>query len=167
MYLTEGQAYQSVKKYVSQFQREEDPVRRLRLYENMQKYKPLIHEIELEILRYAQELRTFRDRHVLEGIRLLRETYQTEDRGVIYEHKSSDPVASALARPIREMLEGKRTDSESVLRVSDLINCLEVVESDVRYHQGHQTGDGSYLTFIRRNHPDIPLPSQHQGLILP
>ena len=165
-YLIEGHGHQMGKKYVDQLRREEDSDRRVRLYENMRRYRPLIDEIEKEILRYGQGLSSFHDRHVLEAIRLLRKTYQSEERGVIYEYKSADPMVSALIRAVQEMLEKLRQELELNLRASDILNCMEWVESEVRYHLRHPPGGEPYLTFIRKNHPDVAPASSDQNLIV-
>lgn len=166
VYLTEGHGHQAAKKYVHQLRQEEDTERRLRLYRNLQTYRPLIDRVEVEILRYGQGLRSFQDQHVLEAVQLLRKTYRSEDRGVIYEHKSTDPMVSSLIRAVQEMLEKTREELQSSLRVSDLLNCLEVVESDVRYHLQHPPGGEPYLTFIRKNHPDVAPAASDQNLIV-
>ena len=166
VYLTEGQGHQAAKKYIRQVRQEQDPHRGLRLLENMQIYRPLIDEVEKEILRYGQGLRSFHDRHVLEAVRLLRKTYQSEDRGIIYEHRSPDPMVTALIRAVRKMLEETREGLDSPLRVSDLLNCLELVESEVHYHLNHQSGGEPYLTFIRKNHPEIAPTASDRNLIV-
>jgi hypothetical protein len=166
VYLTAGHGHQAGKKYVHQLRQEESTDRRIRLFENMRRYRPLIDEIEKEILRYGQGLSSFHDRHVQEAIRLLRKTYQSEDRGVIYEYKSADPMVSALIRDVQEMLEKLRQDLDLELRTSDFLKCMEWVESEVGYHLRLQPGGEPYLTFIRKNHPEITPPSSDQNLIV-
>ncbi len=166
VYLTEGHGHQAAKKYVHQLRQEEDTDRRMRLYRNLQTYRPLIDRVEVEILRYGQGLRSFQDRHVLEAVRLLRKTYRSEDRGVIYEQTSPDPMVSSLIRAVQEMLEKTREELQSSLRVSDLLNCLEVVESEIDYHLNQPAGGEPYLTFIRKNHPDVTPTGSDQNLIV-
>ena len=69
-YLTSGQTYQSVKKYMSQLQHEEDPIRSRRLYESLQRFKQLLEELEKEIIAYGDPLTSFHDQHVLEAVAL-------------------------------------------------------------------------------------------------
>ena len=165
-YLIKGHGHQMGKKYVDQLRREEDSERRHRLYENMRRYRPLIDEIEMEILRYGQGLRSFHDRHVLEAVRLLRKTYRSEERGVIYEYKSTDPMVSSLIRAVQEMMEKLKEDLEMELRASDIVNCLEWVESEVRYHLQQPSSGEPYLTFIRKTHPNVAPPAPDQNLIV-
>ena len=165
-YLAEGQGHQAGKKYMRQLRREQDPDRSLRLYENLQLYRPIIHEIEVEILHYGRGLRSFRDRHVLDAVRLLRKTYRSEVRGVIYEHTSPDPMVSALIRDLQKFLDPIKENIEMPLGVSELVDCLEVMEWEIRHHLNQPLDEEPYLTFIRKNHPEIKPPSSDQNLIV-
>ena len=165
-YLTEGHGHQAGKKYIRQLRQEQNPERSLRLYENLQLYKPLIHEIEVEILRYGQGLRSFHDRHVLDAVRLLRRTYRSEVRGVIYEHTSPDPMVSALIRALQKLLDSLKDNLELQLRATDLVDCMEVMEWEIHYHLNQPPGGEPYLTFIRKNHPDVAPPAADQNLIV-
>ena len=158
VYLTSGQAYQLIKKYSAQMQQEDDPARRRRLYETHQKFSALLMEIEAAIIHYAADLRSLRDQHICEAITLLKKTYQTERKGVIYEHTSANPLVQALFRELRSLLEETRTqtgDDFPTLITRDLVDCLEVIETDIRYHLDSESGRENYLTFIKRNHPEM------------
>ena len=165
-YLAEGQGRHRAKKYIRQLRREEDPDRSLRLYENLQLYRPLIHQIETEILRYGQGLHSFRDRHVLDAVRLLRKTYRSEVRGVIYEHTSPNPIVSALIRDLQKFMEVLEDEIEFQFRASDLVDCLELMEWEIRHHLNQPLDEEPYLTFIRKSHPEIKPPSSDQNLIV-
>ncbi len=166
VYLAEGQGRQAGKKYMRQLRLEQDPDRSLRLYENLRLYRPLFDVIEIEILRYGQGLSSFHDRHVLEAVRLLTKTYRSEVRGVIYEHTSPDPVVSALVRAVHEKLEKLREELESQLKASDLVECLEVMVWEVRHHLNQPLDEEPYLTFIRKNHPEVAAEGSDENLIV-
>lgn len=168
VYLTSGQSYQSFKKYVTQLQQQEDPLRRKKLYETSQNFSSLFFEIEEQIIHFAGELRSFTDEHILEATGLLQETYKTEEKGLIYEHTSPNPLVQALFRELRKLLEEKRsqvTDDSPLLRRVDIVDCLEVVETDIRYHLENQSDRGSYLNFILRNHPKSSSQRPKESLI--
>lgn len=168
VYLTSGQGYQSAKKYVAQLYREEDPARRRRLYENSRRWAQLLYELEETIVHFAAGLRSFPDQNVLEAVRLLQETYKTEEKGLIYEHPSPNPLVQRLLRELRQRLEAKRAEvgeETPLLKRGDILNCLEVIETDIRYHTEHR-GD-SYLQFIVRNHPETASDASRSGLIQP
>ena len=89
---------------------------------------------------------------------MLKKTYRTEQKGVIYEHDSTNPLVQALSRDLRTSLEKIRTGQEGQLpslKTTDLLDCLEVVEHDIGYHLKGVTERGSYLEFIKKNHPEI------------
>ncbi len=53
------------------------------------------------------------------------------------------------------------------LRTADILDCLEVLDSDVRYHLEKKADAETYLTFIRRNHPDVASGGPESRLIYP
>ncbi len=170
VYLKSGQSYQTVKKYVAQMDQEEDPIRRRKLLETNQRFSALLFEIEQVVIHFTQGLHAFQDKSILEAVRLLEETYKTEEKGLIYEHQSADPLAQALFTDLRELLEGKRVkvnEQAPLLRRTDILDCLQAVQSDILYHYQNQSDRGSYLQFIRRNHPQVSSKPSTEGLIYP
>ncbi len=158
------------KKYIGQLSHEHDPVRRRKLYDNTQKFGELVSSVEEVIVLYAGRLHSFFDQDILEAIILLKETYQTEEKGVLYEYTSSNPLVQALLRDLRGFLEKRRSgDSErdTVLRTGDLVVCLEVMEAGIRYHLDQWSDWENYLRFITRNHPKIASEVPSGGLIHP
>ena len=170
VYLKSGQSYVTAKKYIGQLSHEDDPVRRRRLYENSQKFGEVVSDMEEVIIRYAGRLRSFLDQNILEAVVLLKETYQTEEKGVIYEHTSSNPLVQTLLRDLRGFLEERRSggsERSTALRTGDLVGCLEVMEADIRYHLDHWSDRENYLSFITRNHPKTASEAPSGGLIHP
>ena len=169
VFLSSGQAYQSIKKYTSQLQQEEDPVRRRKLYETGQQFGALFGELEETIISYSADLRTLTDQHILEAVSLLKKTYRTEQKGVIYEHNSANPLVQALLRELRNSLEKIRRGPDGhfpSLKTTHLLDCLEVVEHDIGYHLQGTSERGSYLEFIKRNHPEISSRAASRGSLI-
>ena len=169
IYLHSGQAYQSIKKYSAQLQQEEDPLRRRKLYETSQNFSGLFGEMEKTIINYAGNLQTLTDEHILQAVNLLKQTYQTEQKGVIYEHTSSNPLTQALFRDLRNFLEAIRMGENSgfpSLRTTDLLDCLEVLRTDISYHLERPFERESYLSFIRRNHPETSFSASSKGSLI-
>ena len=109
------------------------------------------------------------DQHILQAISLLKETYRTEQKGVIYEHSSANPLVQALFRDLRASLEKIRTQQNRdfpIPRTTDLLDCLEVVEQDIGYHLEGASERGSYLEFIKRSHPDISSKAASKGSLI-
>ena len=169
VYLSSGHTYQSIKKYSAQLQQEKDPLRRKKLYETGQHFGRLFGEIERAIIGYAADLRTLTDQHILQAVSLLKETYRTEQKGVIYEHSSANPLVQALVRDLRVSLEKIRTQPDRdfpIPKTADLLDCLEVVEQDIGYHLEGTSERGSYLGFIKKNHPDISSKAASKGSLI-
>ena len=172
VYLKSGQSYQWVKQMVSQSQHSQDPLLQKKLNTTRQKFIQVVLDLEATIVKYAANLSSLADEQVLEAITLLKATYQTEERGLIYEHTSENPLAQALLRDLRDRLEEMRRSPDSAdspsLRSSDLHDCLEVLENDIQYHLTTQNDPDNYLKFIKRNHPEAAISDSSQGgLILP
>jgi hypothetical protein len=169
VYLHSGQAYQAVKKYSAQLRQEEDPVKRRKLYETSQAFGPVFGKIEQSIINYSASLQTLTDGHILEAVTLLKETYRTEQKGVIYEHTSSNPLVQALVRDLKEALEKIRAEQGSglpILKPLDLHDCLAVVETDISYHMESSSERERYLSFIRRNHPEFSSKASSKGTLI-
>ena len=159
-----------LKRTIAQLRQEEDPLQRRKVYETIQKFGEVLSELEAAIVKYAVELRSLRDQHVLEVIGMLTKTYRTEYKGVIYERSSSNPLVQALFRELRKLLEKKKRGTESGVRLGleDTLDCLEVVEHSIRHQLTNDADEDAYLTFIKRNHPDVvSAASKRGGLILP
>lgn len=169
-YLTSGQAYHMLKRTIAQLRQEDDPLQRRKVYETIQEFGETLSELEAAIVKYAVELRSLKDQHVLEAVGMLTETYRTEDKGVIYERSSSNPLVHALFQELRKLLEEKKRGTERGVRLEleDILDCLEAVEHSIRHQLGNEAGEDAYLTFIKRNHPDVvSAASTRGGLILP
>lgn len=154
-YLTDGHQYHTAKKYSQQILRESDPVRARRYYGTLNNLEPELRQLELEILRYAGELSSLGDDHVLEAVRLARKTYETEERGIILaKQRHPNPLVESLADELQRACEDLRigSDEAAALRLEDVLDCLDALALDVEFHIDNQ--GGSYLDFITRNHPE-------------
>ncbi len=169
VYLSSGHTYQSIKKYSAQLQQEKDPLQRKKLYETGQQFGRLFGEIERTIIGYAADLQTLTDQHLLQAVSLLKETYRTEQKGVIYEHSSANPLVQALVRDLRASLEELRTQQDRdfpILKTTNLLDCLEVLEQDIGYHLERASERGSYLGFIKKNHPELSSRAASKGSLI-
>jgi hypothetical protein len=156
-FLTSGQQYRWLKKYLSLLQNEEDSVRRQKFYETTRDFHEVLAELEKIITRYGAGLRSLTDRDALQAVKTLKATYETEQKGVIYTHTTSNPLAQALVHEAREAIESFKAElkeRDESLRTGDLIDCLGVVEVDILYHLKTDSRADGYLRFIARNHPE-------------
>lgn len=168
VYLEPNEVYHFTKKYATQLRGEPDPGRRWKLVEGTRELEGLVGTLEQSIIRHAAGLRTFQDTDVEEALQVLQATYRTEQKGILYEHSSSNPLVQALVRSLQQCLEELRSGGESELpavRLPEILNCLELMEADVRFYRESPTAKGSYLTYISRKHPAVASEAGTQRLI--
>ncbi len=168
-YLKSGHGYQAAKKFMAEWQATDDPRKGARLYATAQKHWQIIGEIEQVIIRYAQGLRSFSDERIRDAVSLVRDTYSTEQKGIIYEHTSADPLVQPLVRELRAALEQHRqvANDRPILKTAEVLDCLEVVFTDIAYHIAKPSEVGSYLVFIRKSHPEVATAPRSQSIIYP
>lgn len=170
-YLKTGQEFQSIKKYIAMVSQEENPTRRQKFFSAMSRWGSLLSTIEKCVVEFGSTLSTLRDRDVLAAVKLVKKTYETERKGLIFEHSSSDPIAQSLSRDLRERLEEARkaetgSDATAVPGIDDLIESLEAVQMNIEYHLRSEQGEAAYLRFTARNHPEAAA-RPGGGLIIP
>jgi len=168
-YLQIGHGYQAAKKFTAEWQATEDPRKSARLYATAQKHWEIIGEIERVIIGYAQSLRSFSDERIRDAVSLVRDTYSTEQKGIIYEHTSADPLVQPLVRELKAAIEQRRQvgGDRPMLKTGEVLDCLEVILTDVAYHVQRPAEVGSYLVFIRKSHPEVAAAPRSQSIIYP
>ncbi|MFB3906277.1 MAG: hypothetical protein ACE15E_22770 [Acidobacteriota bacterium] len=165
-YLSSGISYQLVKKRFGALQQSNDPLLRRKYYDVHSNYLEIMIGLEEAIIKFAQGLRSLRDRQIHDSVALLLKTYKTEQSGLIYEHTGTDPLVNSLGRDLKTYLEGHRQldRDQRYLKTDEIINCLEVLLTDIEYHLA-ETDQESYLGFITRGRPDLAKSASH-SLIL-
>ena len=113
--------------------------------------------------------KSIRDQDLLEAVELLKKNYQTEDKGVIFEHRSPNPLAGPLTKELRTVVENLRQGREDLppLRLPEALDCLENLIQDILYHLQESGQPLSYLQFITRTYPEIRNETRGSRLILP
>ena len=139
---------------------------RRKYYDVHSQHSEIITGLEEAIIRFAKGIRSLKDEQVRESVALLLKTYQTEQSGLIYEHTGADPIVNSLGRELRSFLEQCRAPQpgQNLLRLGDVIGCLEVLLADIDYHAS-ATGQDTYLDFITRTRPDLAQSSSSSLLI--
>lgn len=167
-YLKAGQTHSLQKKYVSLMSHEHDSLKRDKYYRVTAEFGGWIEVVETAIVRYGRDLRALRDEEILEAIVSLGKTFETERKGVIFEHKSPNPIVQSLSRELYTLIEELRKKPPEELprlRISDVINLFEVMKMNVQYHLDHEPAGDSYLEFVRKTHPEIHEEKPAGGLI--
>jgi hypothetical protein len=98
----------------------------------------------------AGPLPGLKDVEILEAVDNAIKNLETEDSGLIYEHRAPTPRVDALSRSIREALDaaGERMPAESALSRGELLKLLELVRAWIEAHMRNGEYDNSYLRHI-------------------
>ncbi len=168
-YLESGHVHQAQRKFIHQLNHEDSPARAQRYLDTAHNLGGVLEQLEQAVLRYAAGLTSIRDQDVLEAVELLKKNYQTEDKGVIFEHRSPNPLAGPLTQELREVVEELREGGEELrpLRLSEALDCLENLIQDIRYHIQEPGQPLTFLQFIARSYPEVREETQPNRIILP
>ncbi|HSR68490.1 MAG TPA: hypothetical protein VLU25_11155 [Acidobacteriota bacterium] len=165
-YLRTGQRHAN-RKMASQFGRNIAPARLQKYIADLERFAPHIMALEREIVRFARGLRKLEEEVLAEGFKLAKKTLSTESRGVLYQHRSPNPLVEEVARHFLKQLEALRSGEGAEkaglprLTLDQAVTCLECLELQVEdYRQSHEAG--AYVTFLRRNYPDLASSDQEE-----
>ena len=130
-----------------------DPVKLDKRRRVFREYEDVLAGIEVFLAEERHANRSLSDRAVAEALDLLLETMRTEQRGIIYERTSSDLEIESLRRRMKELLDAHLNPPEGKarrLRVSEVLECLEVVREIVASHLEDVSSSLSYVDFLAR-----------------
>jgi hypothetical protein len=96
------------------------------------------------------EVRDLRNDEILESVETTIKNLQTEDTGLIYEHRSSSPRVEETSRRIRAALDGltQKIPAEARPRRSETLKMLNVERAAVELHIRRGEEEQSYLRHI-------------------
>jgi hypothetical protein len=123
-----------------------------------------VAQIEYVLARERLSDRNLTDRDVVEAIRILLETYRTEDKGVLYEKTSDDLRIEALRRVLRTAVEALRNpegqEGRSIvdpqnarLPLAVAIDCLDFVRALAASYLADRDSVSGYVDFLARLFP--------------
>ncbi len=119
-------------------------------------YQNVVAHIETFLAEERRLSRDLSDKDVAEAIDLLLATLRTEEKGILYERVSSDLSIDGLRRRLKEVLDSHLNPAEEAgerLRVSQVIECLEVIREVVASHMEAGSSELSYVDFLARLMP--------------
>lgn len=130
------------------------------------------HEVLLMEYTIAQERRSSRDLNdgeLAEALDLLLKTLRTEEKGILYDHQSSNLRVEGLRRRLGDVVGSFRSPEDGArarLTLSDCIACLELIRNVLSSHLA--SSSGSYVDFLAKNMPrDEELGRGGSPLIVP
>ena len=148
-----------------------DPLKQQFQARVLNRFDQEIAHLEYVLAEERRSSRDLTDKHAAEALDLLLKTYQTEDKGVLYEHTTNNLRVDSLRRALREVIENYRNPQEARqprLKLRDAIECLEFIRGIVASHMETDPSATGYVDFLARTMPrgktlDAPGPS----LIIP
>ncbi len=130
-----------------------DPVQSEKRHRVISEYEDVLAGIEVFLAEERHSNRNLNDREVAEATDLLLATLRTQQKGIIYESTSSDLAVESLRRRFRVVVDSylnPRERDQQRLRVSEMIEILEVVRGFVASHLESGAASLSYVDFLAR-----------------
>ena len=103
------------------------------------------------------------DEEVIDAVETAIKNFETEESGVIYEHRAASARIQEVSRRIREGFEGlnSRANAEDRLRRGEIIKALKYVRDTVRAHVRRTDADSAHSrSYIRHITLFFPWPEQ-------
>ena len=92
----------------------------------------------------------FSDNDVANAVKALADTYDTESRGIIYEHVAESPSANRLKTEIKAFVETKQNEGTKI-RNMDMVTVMKRIEKAAREARSSLPGDETaYLELLKR-----------------
>ena len=112
----------------------------------------LLFELEQRIGRLHHTFSDLTDEEVREGTDLLRNTYETLDKGIIYDFSSPSPRVQALIRTLKELLDEREKAlniaGNRVFPLSTIVTVLGEISNSVASLRDKGKGANPYLNFV-------------------
>jgi hypothetical protein len=141
----------------------------------LQNHQNVIAYLEYAIARQRILDRNLTDRDVAQAVDTLLGTYNTEDKGILYEKTADDLRVESLRRELREIIESHRNPEgekekgivdpgKTRLQLSAAIECLEFIRSLAMLYLNDRNAGAGYVGFLARV---IPREGTRSSLVLP
>ncbi len=140
----------------------------------LQDHDDVVAHLEISIARERLSSRDLTDRDVAEAVRALLDTYETENKGVLYEKTCDDLRVEAMRRELRKIIESYRNPegegkkgivdpSNTRLQLGAAIECLGYLQSMISAYAGGRRSGTGYVDFLARA---IPREEKRSSLIV-
>jgi hypothetical protein len=175
-YLHTGRTH-GVKEYIRHL-RNADPLKQEKLRRVLDMHQDIVAHLENLLAEERLRAKQLADKDVAEALDLLLNTYQTEDRGVLYENTSNNLRIDLLRKDLRDIIEsyrnpGKTEEQKVLINAEDnrlplgsAIECLEFIREMVASHIKAQASPTSYVDLLARLIPRKQNLDERQGSIL-
>jgi hypothetical protein len=138
-------------------------------------HQDVIAHLEYAISRERLLSRHLKDKDVAQAVNVLLDTYQTEDKGILYEKTSDDIRIEPLRQELRRIVESYRNpegaekqgvvDPKSTrLQLGGAIECLEIIRALIATYMEDRSTISGYVDFLARV---IPKSEARSSIIFP
>jgi hypothetical protein len=152
-----------------------DPAIQQRNWRVLEDYRQVIAYLEYALARQRLLDRDLTDEDVVQAVDILIGTYNTEDRGILYEKTADNLRVESLRRELREIIESHRNPEgdrakgivdpkETRLQLGAAIECLEFIHFLATLYMNDREPGPGYVGFLARM---LPRGEIRSSLILP
>jgi hypothetical protein len=152
-YLKIGRSRESQQEGV-RFFRTSDPGEQTKRARVLDKFEPVIVDIQTLIALERQAVHDLTDGDVADALDCLIKTLRTEEKGILYETTSGNLRAESLRRQLVGLVESYRHPKEPErprVPLTDAIECLEVLHAVIARHLESGPTALSFVDFLGRN----------------
>jgi hypothetical protein len=142
-----------------------------KIMETIERLEMVIFLLERSIVEAQRyRFRDLTDEEALEGVRNALKTYETLDRGIIYEHASESPRVQAVSRALLDAIEDvskrlREHQQSSTITTRDFLACMEFLIEAIQFDR--QSGK-DMQAWLRHATLYQPYPEKEtQRLIIP
>lgn len=166
-----GSFFQHQKRLASIAESLPDSRRRREYFEVLDHLRGVVWVFEQFLVEWMVRPTALTDREAAEIYRIVRESYETESRGLLFQETSPNPLVQSAVRHLREKIEEFRIrDHEGspreVLKVEPIAAVLRFLEAELGFYASKSDGDPqAYLLQMWRRHPRTR-EKRNEGLIL-
>ena len=136
--------------------RTSDPMKQQMRARVLSRFEPVVAHLEYVLAEERRASRNLTDSEVAEAVDLLLRTYRTEEKGIFYEHTSSNLKIDMLRRRLGEIMKTYRdppSPQQGRLKLEDALDCLEFIRGLVASHIQERHSATSYVDFLARTMP--------------
>lgn len=132
---------------------------KVHLFDAFDRFNAVIAMLERAIVKVQRyQFRDLTDEEVLAGVENAIKTYETLDRGIIYEHASESPRIRAVTRALLDEMERmKKTLQEQqrsdLIKTRDFLACLEFIRETIRFEREWDQDARSWLRYAALYQP--------------
>lgn len=144
---------------------------KLRFFTGLSRFGEAAWTLEAAMVEWMGGPKAILDREAAEALQILRRSYETEVRGILYQDTSPNPLVQSLVRRLRERVEElRRPDPKGppvvLTNAGAIVEMLLAMETEIEYYMSSSADESrAYVSSVWRRHPQTRS-GQGPGLLL-